>query len=878
MNLTSYSRKTIQYIIILFLLIIPKISGEDLKISSSFNKIDLKEALQKASIAYQAPVIYPSDISENNISVECNNCELDSLLSLLLLDSDYGWEKIDNQYAIFEREKKTYNLYGKIYDYKSMGTIPFANVYIPSLGVGSISDEQGIFSLTNINFKSCTLFVSYIGYQTEKKIIHSKNARNSTLEIYLKQKILNSKNIYIRGESREFLNIANEPGKISFSPKHISTLPIIGEVDIFRSLQLLPGISQGLAGKSELYIRGGRPDQNLILIDGMPLYQETHMFGFISSVQAKAIKDIQVYKGVYPAQYGGKTSGLIQISNHAGNTLKPNAKVFTNLSTNSAQIQLPIFSKGSLALSARSSNDIVQTKLYESIKDYIVGDDNFNLISLSANENQRTNYSPKFYFTDFNATGSYVINTKNKISFTIKHGKDIIKENREFYGFENILDFNSTKIVEKTNLLNTGGILKWAYYLNPGWIIRASISNTSYFSNHESKLFNIISDNDTFSQKNNEKNKFSNHIFKIYQNIKSFQNHDIQIGFSKSILYTEFLTERFLTNASEKTNFNESGVLQSFFLENNWSFTKFINFQLGLRNTYYTLTKLNYLEPRISAILKINSNFSIEGATGKNNQFIHQFNSPLSTRGTQNMWLISNDPIPIISSKSSQISANWKSIKHELSVSIYDRRGSGYFDFESYLSPIPIFSKQTDYIDDVILATDGQEKANGAEFFIRRKNQAINGWVSYQINNTKYSFPDIDDGKYYNANHSIEHEFKSVFITSILDWNLTTNWSYSSGRFYTDESDVYIASDFQVLFNPGTRNNKKLPPTHHLDFSVSKKFKINRFEVNAGLSIYNVFNKKNISHKRYNPYSSGKIISDVVMLGMTPTFFIEINI
>ena len=92
------------------------------------------------------------------------------------------------------------------------------------------------------------------------------------------------------------------------------------------------------------------------------------------------------------------------------------------------------------------------------------------------------------------------------------------------------------------------------------------------------------------------------------------------------------------------------------------------------------------------------------------------------------------------------------------------------------------------------------------------------------------------------------------------------------------ENDVYIASGFQVLFNPGKRNNKKLSPTHHLDFCISKKFKINRFEVNAGLSIYNVFNKKNISHKRYNPYSSGKIISNVIMLGMTPTFFIEINI
>jgi ferric enterobactin receptor len=853
-------------------------SGEDLKISSTFNKAELKEALQKLSVDYQASIIYPSDISIHTISIECKNCELDSLLSLLLLKTTYDWEKINNQYIIFEIEKKTYSLSGKIYDYKSNETIPFANVYIPSLNIGSISDDQGIFSLTNIDSKSCSLFVSYIGYETEKKSIHLKKTKNNVLEIYLKQKILNSKNIYIRGKSREFLNIATEPGKISFSPKHISTLPIIGEVDIFRSLQLLPGISQGLAGKAELYIRGARPDQNLLLIDGMPLYQETHMFGFVSSAQAQAIKDVQVYKGVYPAKYGGRTSGLIQISNHSGNTLKPSAKVFTNFTTNSAQIQLPVYSNGSLALSGRSSNNIVQTKLYKSIKDYIVGDDNFNLISLSANENQSTKYSPKFFFTDFNAVGSHIINSKNRISFTIKHGKDVIKERREFYGFENILEFKSTKIIEYTNLSNIGGIFKWTSYINPEWTIRSYYTDTHYFSNHDSKLFNNFSDNDTFSQRNYEKNTFSNQLFKTYHNIKSIQNHDLEFGFSKSILNTEFLTERFLNNASEKTSLKQNAILQSLFFEDKWSVAKSLILQLGLRNTYYSLTKLNYLEPRLSGILKINSNLSIEGAAGRNNQFTHQFNSPLSTRGTKGMWIIANDPIPVVASTSSQISAHWKSIKHELNLSFYDRKGSGYFDFKRHLSPITIISKQNDYINNVISRNEGLEKTNGAEIFIRRKNQAINGWVTYQINNTKYSFPDIDDGKYYSAGHNIEHEFKSVFITSILDWNVTTNWSYSSGRLYTSENDVYITNDFQVLFNPGTRNNKRLRPIHHLDFSVSKNFEVSQFQVNAGLSIYNVFNKKNISHKRYNPYASGKIISDVVMLGTTPTFFIEISI
>ena len=853
-------------------------SGEDLKISSVFNKAELKEALQKLSVDYQASIIYPSDISIYTISTECKNCELDSLLSLLLLKTTYDWEKINNQYIIFEIEKKTYSLSGKIYDYKSNETIPFANVYIPSLNIGSISDDQGIFSLTNIDSKSCSLFVSYIGYETEKKSIHLKKTKNNVLEIYLKQKILNSKNIYIRGKSREFLNIATEPGKISFSPKHISTLPIIGEVDIFRSLQLLPGISQGLAGKAELYIRGARPDQNLLLIDGMPLYQETHMFGFVSSAQAQAIKDVQVYKGVYPAKYGGRTSGLIQISNHSGNTLKPSAKVFTNFTTNSAQIQLPVYSNGSLALSGRSSNNIVQTKLYKSIKDYIVGDDNFNLISLSANENQSTKYSPKFFFTDFNAVASHIINSKNRISFTIKHGKDVIKERREFYGFENILEFKSTKIIENTNLSNIGGIFKWTSYINPEWTIRSYYTDTHYFSNHDSKLFNNFSDNDTFSQRNYEKNTFSNQLFKTYHNIKSIQNHDLEFGFSKSILNTEFLTERFLNNAFEKTYLKQNAILQSLFFEDKWSVAKSLILQLGLRNTYYSLTKLNYLEPRLSGILKINSNLSIEGAAGRNNQFTHQFNSPLSTRGTKGMWIIANDPIPVVASTSSQISAHWKSIKHELNLSFYDRKGSGYFDFKRHLSPITIMSKQNDYVNNVISRNEGLEKTNGAEIFIRRKNQAINGWVTYQINNTKYSFPDIDDGKYYSAGHNIEHEFKSVFITSILDWNVTTNWSYSSGRLYTDENDVYITNDFQVLFNPGTRNNKRLRPIHHLDFSVSKNFEVSQFQVNAGLSIYNVFNKKNISHKRYNPYASEKIISDVVMLGTTPTFFIEISI
>ena len=115
-------------------------------------------------------------------------------------------------------------------------------------------------------------------------------------------------------------------------------------------------------------------------------------------------------------------------------------------------------------------------------------------------------------------------------------------------------------------------------------------------------------------------------------------------------------------------------------------------------------------------------------------------------------------------------------------------------------------------------------------------------------------------------------------MTSILDYDFTATYSYSSGRVYTHSDEISITNDFQIFFNDGKRNKERLEPVHHLDISISKSYTLNYLQLNIGLSIYNIYNKKNISHKRYNPYSSENIISDVVMLGFTPTFFIEANL
>ena len=876
---TSSYKQTQRLLALLLYLSISLLNGQSKSISLSYNQINLQEAIQQLINNYQLPLIYPSDIDDNEISAECMNCEIDSVLTLLLYNTNYSWKKINEQYTIYKIDSGPYTITGQIIDKLSNETIPYANVFIPLLDMGTISNDEGVFSLSGIESRICTLYVSYIGYKTQKEPIYFSSNKEQHIEIVLKQKIINSKNIYIRGNAREFMDLSNDPGRISFSPKHISTLPTIGEVDIFRALQLLPGIHQGLGGTAELYIRGGRPDQNLLIIDGMPIYQKTHMFGFLSSIQAEAVKDIQVYKGGYPARFGGRTSGLIEITNRVGNTITPHIKIYTNFTINSAQIELPIFSKGSFIVTARQCNNIVSTQLYKSVKDFITGDDNFNLISISANDAQKSTYNPKFTFKDINAVLSYLISPRNRISLTYTNGTDLINEKRAFYGFETILEYDSTSINEETEWSSQGAILNWSYYLNSNWQTKFSIAKTGFISQYNSRLFNDGNSIDNFPQQTiDEKNIFSNQIYRLHQTIKVVPNHLIEIGLNRSVLSTNYKTERTLESSSEQNSLDQNSYLQSVYAQDKWFISKLLTMNVGLRNTYYSETKSSDFTPRLSGSFKITPSITIEAAMGKYNQYTHQFNSNLSTRGTHGTWLLSSGKVPVVSSTSSHSSLYWKNFDYDLSLSYYQRNSSGHYDFGRYISPIPILSNQNNNYYNSPNDLIGNEETTGAELFIRRKNKQINGWISYQSNNTEYSFNDIDEGRFFKADHDVTHEFKSVLMTSVLDYDLTANWSYSSGRVYTHPDDINKTNDFQIVFNPGSRNNERLDPVHHLDISISKKYILNRLQLDIGLSIYNIYNRKNVSHKRYNPYTSGNIISDVIMLGVTPTFFIQASL
>ena len=213
----SYKRSNYFLYLILFLSI-SFLNGQSKQVSFSYNKINLQEAIQQLIDTYQLPVIYPSNLEQKKISIECDSCELDSALTLLFYNTNYDWKKIDEQYTIYKISNNLYNVTGRILDITSNETIPYANVFIPSLNIGAISNDEGIFLISDIESRLCTLYVSYIGYETEKQSIYFSVNKEIEIDIYLKQKIIKSKNIFIKGKSREFMQLSQDPSKIAFSP------------------------------------------------------------------------------------------------------------------------------------------------------------------------------------------------------------------------------------------------------------------------------------------------------------------------------------------------------------------------------------------------------------------------------------------------------------------------------------------------------------------------------------------------------------------------------------------------------------------------------------------------------------------------------------
>ncbi|MGH7601949.1 MAG: carboxypeptidase-like regulatory domain-containing protein, partial [bacterium] len=395
---------------------------DSIRVSFEAKDISLREALQKLIAQTHLEIVY-NDAFVNGFNVDCvcKNVSLRQALEELLKSTPLTFDVVKGSQIVIV--KRRVNLKGYV---KAAGvgeTLPYANVLVKNTSHGTLSNVNGYFVLVNVPAGLCTLRVSYIGYEPVELPVTLTDGKEPVI-VSMKSQILRGEAVTVTAEKNfQTMQVAEEPAQVRLSPQQISALPSVGETDIFRALQLLPGISGVNDGSSGLYVRGGTPDQNLVLFDGMTIYHVDHFFGFISAFNTEAVKDVRVFKGGFPAKFGGRTSSIVELTGKSGSFDHFQAGGSVNLLSGGVIVQAPISGRGAWLLSMRRSYaDFIKSGLYNKIYDSITGQNKSGGGAGRSNNQgpgsqsqpvQAITATPVFYYYDLNSKLTYLLSGRD---------------------------------------------------------------------------------------------------------------------------------------------------------------------------------------------------------------------------------------------------------------------------------------------------------------------------------------------------------------------------------------------------------------------------------------------------------------------------------
>ena len=863
-------------IALLFLSVSPTYS-QNSSIQFNYRDISLKVALDTLVDTYELNIVYRDQIvSKVYTRGSCNNCSPEEALSALLENSDLEWKKNQSQYVIIRKNQHSdRSISGYIFDGHTGEFIPHANILVKNTYRGTISDQFGFFTISGTVQSADTLIISYIGYEpTEYVNINGLDI----VRIELFPKVLGAETVNIYGEQLEFLQRSSGTGQLAFSPRHIANLPNIGETDIFRSLQLLPGIQMGNTGFAGLYIRGGTPDQNQLILDGMSIYQVDHFFGFFSAINSNIVKDVQVYKGGFPAKYGGRIASVIDITGKSGSTKQQKFDLFTNMLSAGITYEQPLSKRSSFILSARRSfTDQYQTKLYDNIHDFLTSGSGLNIGAELPSDtiSYESEYLPNFYFYDINGKFTYLPNDKDIVSISFYEGKDYLGEEKNFDFESDSVGIEQVMVDEQTKWGNTGIGANWVRRWSRTTKTQLFMATTRYFSNHDLDSYWIIDTDETPAYLSQDNNQIEDQTARMNVNWNIGPRHDLEAGVSTTIYKTNYSVQ--LGDSVILIDHEINGNLFEGYFQDRWALSPGLEILMGLRTSRFSKSNISYFNPRLSVFYRFTDKLFFKASTGITHQFLNRFSNDLITNGSKFVWLLPNDNADPMTAQQISLGIEYDTPHIFIGFDIYNKVIDNITDFSQLVFPVDTYIEETS-----TLVFKGSRTAKGLELLVRKKDGYLRGWAAYNYGIVECEFPDLNGGKTFLADHDRTHELKSAIIWSLGPWNMAVTGLISSGRVYTPNNNLMIRenenANYTLVADAGMRNSKRLPIVHRIDMSVTRSLRLLAKNWDIGISIFNLFNRRNISHRSYNLTTDPFITRDIVMLGLTPTLSVRLEI
>lgn len=890
-------------------------NAKDLKLKGNFQNKPLDLVLLDLQLSYRLDFEFDlKQVREYRVTASFNGKSLGETMGIILLRTDLDFEILGpGLVKIAQKTQKksavrggpapqptSFNLTvsGQVRDKHSGETLPFANVLVKGTTNGAPTNVDGYFTLFDVPSDTSSLEVQYIGYRTQTIFLHPEmDLKNLIIEMEDYSQLLEE--VIVLAERKEqLIQASTGVSKIGFSPAQMAALPSYGERDIFRSLQLLPGVSGSNESSSGLYVRGGTPDQNLVLFDGFTVYHVDHLFGFFSAFNANAIKDVQLHKGGFDAKFGGRLSSVVELTGKDGNTEAFNAGVGFSLLSVNGFVEAPFAKgKGSFLLAGRRS---FQSNFYDNIFEAFTQTNQAaaDVPQPPGGRFGQQQIQPNSYFYDLNAKLTYRLGNKDVFSLSFYNGQDDLDNSRNFdqnslggfagrFGGNRNVDLNFlSNNTDLTNWDNWGASMKWSRRWNDRLYTNANLSYSNYYSERDRRNATTITRSDSIITRTGgsyEYNDLRDLTFKMDNEWKLSKDNQLEFGLQAT--YNDIAYEFTQNDTSTLINRDDQGLTASIYIQDKHTFADRLILKGGLRTSYYDVTGKSYFEPRASLSYLLTDRFKLKAAWGKYYQFATRVVREDIQQGSRDFWLLANDETAPVSSATHYIAG--------LSYETPD----WLFDVEGYYKPLEGLTEYTTRfslggggsppggpgsgsgwtLDYEEFFYQGTGVAQGLEFLLQKKAGKFTGWIGYTLGQVKYDFEAFGDQPFY-ANQDQTHELKLVGNYKLRNWTFGATFIYATGRPYTAPTGFYeielLDGSIADYFEVSDKNALRFPDYHRFDVSATYNFKLGSSKASAGLSLFNVYGRKNVWYKEYEVIEGELIETDVSLLGFTPSLFV----
>ena len=850
------SSKSLSVITLLFLLQISLFGQVDPSkgpFRANFDNEPLERALAFFEEKYGLSFSYdPAVVAPLRVSAHFTEGKLEKALERLLAGQPLSFEILQGGYILLQHTAEpviTENappppplqkLCGRVLDDESGEPLPGAVAYILNTSSGTSTGADGSFLLEAYFKEGDTLCISFLGYQAVQ--VAAANYINQPCgEWRMKIAVQQMPDVIIREFSMDMVGLQDN-GSLSLRNEKLPTLPGWGEPDVLRSLQFLPGISSAEGSASRLNVRGGTPDQNLILWQGIPVYHTGHFFGLYDVFNPFIVKNAEVWRGDFGAYYGGRNSAVIDIDGSPELGSKSRFGLGLNLLHLNAFWEKPLKKERvTLLVALRSSYvDLIKSTSYRSAVNSVFQNGRITLQEAYQNESKFVKWSPTFNYGDFNLALRWKGRRGADNQFSFFTGSD------EFdyrFSFDDGTDLAATH-----DHLSTGNLgmswqhkARWSENFDVDYQVATSAYQNQYF-------FEWNNNRDLpYTFRWSTENRMSDFQARFHHNWQVAPNHRFSFGYQltgqkASLLYAD-------TNAVQGLGHvflddTTSQVLHTFYGEfayqpsENWEFT------LGVRENHLPSRGIYYSEPRIAFKWRpFGEHFTFKGGAGRYWQFVFQIQQFGALGVGEPLWALATEEIPAQELWQWNLGASWQTTSMLLDVDFYLRKNHNLtslnLELDSGVEKPWVF--------------DGSSDAIGLDVLFRKRWHKYSLWFAWSAGKVTERFSSLNNGNDFPAPHDIRHNLDLIHMFKWKRWDLSLNLHFNSGRPYSQPVPEQVpcpsctVSPYTWELHYPTLNQRRLPASMRFDVGSSYRFQgRRRMRGKAGLAIYNLFNNRQI--------------------------------